>query len=49
LPRLGILQLFEGCATGEGGGRRAKQAVMERRPHRLGKPDTVVRIPVIME
>jgi hypothetical protein len=49
LPCLGILQLVEGRATGERGRRRAKQAVMEGLPHRLGSPDTVVKIPVIME
>ena len=49
MPCLGILQLVEGGATGERGRRRAKQAVMEGLPHRLGSPDTVVKIPVIME
>jgi hypothetical protein len=49
LARLRILQLLERGAASQRGGCGKKQAVMEGRPHRLGKPDTVVRIPVIMD
>jgi NAD(P)H-hydrate epimerase len=45
-PGPGIL---EGCAGGQAEHCSPQQSMMQRSPHRLGKPETVVRMPVIIE
>ena len=42
-------RIFQGRAAGQGDHGGAEQPVKERSPHRFGKPETVVRMPVIME
>jgi hypothetical protein len=40
---------LEGCAGGQAEHRSPQQSMTQRSPHRLGKPETVVRMPVIIE